>query len=81
MKEYEHVSLEVADEVRRATELHGSMQSAHEEYAVILEELDEFWDEVKKKRENRDRCAMRKELIQVAAMAIRAICDLKMENK
>lgn len=47
--------------------------SLHEAYAVILEELDEVWEITKLKKCNRDREHLRKELIQVAAMAIRAI--------
>jgi len=73
------VATAVADvhaEVERAMAIHGQLQSAHESYAVILEEVDEFWDEVKKRNENRSDQAMRKELVQIAAMAIRAIVDL-----
>jgi hypothetical protein len=55
---------------------HGSFPSLHEAYAVILEELDEVWDIVKLKKCKRDKEALRKELIQVAAMAIKAIHSL-----
>lgn len=79
----EGVCSAVNTEVNRAMKLHRGMNSAHEAYGVILEELDEFWDEVKvnpkklhpelavKRLEN-----MRTELIQIAAMAIRAVHDL-----
>jgi hypothetical protein len=70
------VAMEVAAEVRRAMTKHGPMNSGHEAYSVILEELDEFWEEVK--RQALDKAATRKELIQVAAMACRAIHDLKL---
>jgi NTP pyrophosphatase (non-canonical NTP hydrolase) len=50
--------------------------SAHEGYAVILEELDELWEEIKRKKEDRDLAAMRKEAIQVAAMALRFVRDV-----
>lgn len=63
---------EVFDECLRATDVHGGFNSAHEAYGVILEEVDEFWDEVKKKRRNRDKVNMRRELVQVAAMAMKA---------
>lgn len=59
---------------------HAPMNSAHEAYAVILEELDEFWDEVKKKRSQRSEPGMCEELTQIAAMAIRAIVDLKLHT-
>jgi hypothetical protein len=52
----------------------GVIASRHEAYSVILEELDEFWEEVKKQRP--DDGAMLKELVQVAAMAVRAAEDL-----
>lgn len=50
------------------------MNTPHEGYAVILEELDELWVEIKKKKP--DTQEMRKEAIQVAAMAVRFIEDL-----
>lgn len=52
------------------------MRGVHEAYAVILEELDEVWDEVKAKKPDLEK--MRKELVQVAAMAVRAIIDLNL---
>jgi hypothetical protein len=68
----------VAVELARAREKHAPLHSAHEAYAVILEELDEFKTEVWKKQRERDRTAMRAELIQLAAMAIRAVEDLNL---
>ena len=38
---------DVAEELRRARRKHAPMHSLHEAYAVILEEMDEFWDEVR----------------------------------
>ena len=73
------IALGAGNECIRASEIHGKFNSAHEAYAVILEEVDEFWDEVKKKREARSPEKMRKELIQIAAMAIRTIYDLKLQ--
>jgi len=78
MKAIDYIILDVHDELQRAMELHGPQRSAHESYAVLLEEVDEFWEEVKKKKENRSPQAMRKELIQIAAMACRAIHDLEL---
>lgn len=68
----------LAEELKRARALHSPLNSSHEAYSVILEELDEFWVEVKKKRANRDKGLMFKELIQVAAMAVRATSDLEL---
>jgi hypothetical protein len=70
----------VADEIARARSMHAPMKSAHEAYAVILEEVDEFWDEVKKRRSHRDKNSMRKELVQIGAMAIRALSDLQLAD-
>jgi glutamyl-tRNA reductase len=72
---------EIGDELREAMNKHAPLNSAHEAYAVILEELDEFWDEVKKKREQRSKYAMRRELIQVAAMCVRTILDVGLTSE
>ena len=59
----------VQEELKRARQQHGPMLSIHEGYSVILEELDEVWEEVKKKTKERDLDNLFKELIQVSAMA------------
>lgn len=38
---------EAIQEARRGFEKHGGINSLHEGYAVLLEEVDEFWHEVK----------------------------------
>lgn len=53
-----------------------SMASPHEGYAILLEEVDELWDEVKINPEHRSHLRMRAEAIQVAAMAIRFVLDV-----
>ena len=53
-------------EIERARKTFPPFHSQHEAYAVIKEELDEFWDCVKSDIDGRE------ELIQVAAMAIAA---------
>ena len=76
---------DVVDEVIRASKLHPPYNSLHEAYAVILEELDEVWEQVKVnpnkltsvQQANRIH-ELHKELIQVAATAIRTIYDLKL---
>ena len=57
-------------EIERARRKFPPFHSQHEAYAVILEELDEFWDHV------RDDTDGRKELIQIAAMAVAAYREL-----
>ncbi len=64
---------EVVAELERATALHGPMSSPHEGYAVLWEEVNELWEEVK--ANPRDDDTMRAEAVQVAAMAIRFILD------
>lgn len=67
---------DIKDELQRA-KVHGeSFSSLHEAYAVILEELDEVWEVTKLKRKNRDREELRKEFVQIAAMAVKAIDSL-----
>jgi hypothetical protein len=65
---------DVEQELDGAKRKFPPIHSLHEGYAVILEELDEFWEEAKQKTTNKDR--LRAELIQVAAMAVRTIEDL-----
>ena len=59
---------DIGTELRRAVEVHRAMVSAHEGYAILLEEVDELWTEIKNKEQ--DAAAIRKEAIQVAAMAL-----------
>ena len=67
---------EVDDEISRSLALHGGYNSHHEAYAVILEELDEYWEEVRKKTADRRPSDMKKELVQVAACAVKAVMCL-----
>ncbi len=68
----------VYTELVGATARFGPINSSHEAYAVILEELDEFWDIVKGPRDikGKDREKALKELVQIAAMCWRAAVDL-----
>jgi hypothetical protein len=74
------IRYEIALELIRATAKHGPMNSPHEAYAVILEELDEFWECVRawNATDATTERNPRHELIQIAAMAVRAIRDLKL---
>ena len=67
------IGLEMATEVKRARDMYPKFVSMHEGYAVLLEELDELWDEVKQKKG--DPAKLRMEAVQVGAMAIRFIQD------
>ena len=66
----------VSDEIDGAVSQHGPMKSAHEGYAVILEEMDELWDEIKKKKSERDEEKMLEELVQIGAMIQRFALDV-----
>lgn len=55
--------------------------SAHEGFAVLAEEVDELWAHVKVNQKRRDLAAMRKEAIQVAAMALRFALDVCDETR
>lgn len=70
---------EVAEELRRAQLLFPAQHSVHEALGVIREEYAEFEQEVYKfnlAKGYDTRPAMRKELIQLAAMALRAVHDV-----
>jgi hypothetical protein len=55
--------------------------SAHEGFAILLEEVDELKAHVWMKQKNRDIPAMRKEAIQVAAMALRFATEICNEER
>ena len=63
-------------ELQRARAKHAPINSLHEGYAVIAEELDELWDQVRMKSELRDIGVVYHELIQIAAMAQRTAEDV-----
>jgi hypothetical protein len=65
---------EVKTELESAQKQHGAYPTYHHGYAVILEELNELWDEIKLK--NPDKAKLKKESLQVATTAVRFIHDL-----
>lgn len=67
---------EVASELRRAMALFGPFKNGHEGWAVIREEVDELWDEVKNNKRPDHVERQRKEAIQIAAMALRFVVEL-----
>lgn len=60
----------VIEEYQRGLKKFGTYNSRHEAYAVIKEELDELWDEIKSNRDEGD-----EESIQVAATALRYVIE------
>ena len=63
----------IAAEVERAKRHGEKFASLHEAYAVILEELDEVWEITRDKRCHRSALELRKEFIQLAAMAVKGL--------
>lgn len=64
----------VSKEVRKATLKHPPLNSIFEAYGVILEEVDELFEEV---RPDRGRSTeAQKEAVQIAAMGVRTILDV-----
>jgi hypothetical protein len=75
---------DIRNEVADAVNAHGPLQSLHEAHSVILEEFDEFWDQVKVNPKKLDldgqikRSAnMKEELVQIAAMCVRTLMDVE----
>lgn len=62
-------------EYNKARVKHKPMNSAHEGYAVILEELEEMWEEIKKDNIKNARL----EAYQVAAMCLAFLLEIKAE--
>jgi len=65
------VIAKVIEEMERATQEHGTFHSTHEGYAVMKEELEELWEEIKKN----DGARINEEALQLAAMALRFLVD------
>lgn len=62
---------DVSEVLARAMRKRGrKMASTHEGFALIAEELDELWDEVKRKQNRQRPTKLRKEAIHTAAIAI-----------
>lgn len=78
----EHANLinEVLVMLDYANKHHGPYNSAHEAYGVLAEEVHEFFEIVMQKQAKRDMAHMRKELIDVAVVALRSIIDICDKN-
>lgn len=72
MADLDTVMSVVRNELERALRRYPSMRSRHEGYAILLEELDEAWDAIKRN----DGPAATWEMVQVAAMAVRWLLDV-----
>lgn len=70
----------VANELEEATEKYGAFASGHEGYAIIKEELEELWEEVKNHQKDGITEPLTDEGIQVAAMALRFLMDVCSEE-
>lgn len=66
-----HLAFEAAAEAITGREKWGEMHSAHEAFAILNEEFDELKSHVWTNQKRRDLDAMKKEAMQVAAMALR----------
>lgn len=64
----------VLAEYDHAAGKHANFNGPHEGWAVIFEEVDELWDEVKQR--NHDGTRMADEATQIAAMALRFLVDV-----
>jgi hypothetical protein len=67
--------IEVVEELQSARIKFPPFHSAHEGYAVLKEEVDELWTEIKRKHQIKP--DMRHEAVQTAAMAIRFLLDVQ----
>lgn len=74
------MAFECCAELQQAMGNWPKFNSAHEGYAVLLEEVDELWDHVKTNQKRRNHEAMRKECVQIAAMAMRFALEVCTEE-
>lgn len=72
MNTWEDLRNDIEAEYTNATHKFPKFNSYHEGYAVLKEEMDELWNEIKGEQRN---TILKDEAIQVAAMAIRFIID------
>jgi len=73
---YQGVFDDVRSELFRAMRKHAPMYSPHDGYGKLLEEVEELWDEIRKKEKHHSKERMRGEAIQIAAMALRFIIEV-----
>ena len=73
-KRHKRLMQKLEDELNSAKRTFPPFNSGHEGYAVIKEEVDELWDDVKQKGSSR--YALAHEALQIAAMGLRFIEDV-----
>lgn len=76
MKSHLETIDDVVMELVSAIEAWPPFNTPHEGYAILLEEVDELWDEVKASQKSGDLDKVYDEAKQVAAMAIRIMLDV-----
>lgn len=76
-------SREIYEEMVNASSKFSPFNSGHEGFAVLKEEVDELWEVVKLNKAKHPERAdlMRKECIQVGAMALRFLHDMKIREE
>ena len=85
IKPYTEMTKEVAlklieVELDSAMEKFPLFNSSHEGYAVILEEMDELWHEIKNNKNPHSLVNQKKEAIQVGAMAVKFLMSCCKEH-
>jgi hypothetical protein len=76
LEKIDSLTFDVKSELSVALLKFPPMNSAHEGYAVIKEELDELWHEIKNDKAEGQKERMRNEAIQLTAMCFRFLNDL-----
>ena len=79
MKQEKAIEL-VINELNNANKKFPLFNSSHEGWAVIKEEMDELWDEVKNNKDPMSKTKQKKEAIQVAAMGIKFLMSCCKEH-
>ena len=77
---------EIIAEAQKATTKYPSFNSCHEGAAILKEEYDELWEEVRAMKNSinptvEQQTKARNEAIQVGAMALRFVLDMCNNNK
>ena len=74
------VVTEFYEEIDKGVKKFGNYNSYHEAYAVIKEEFDELWDELKVNASKRDLNKVYYEALQVAATSFRLAEEIYIEH-